>query len=171
MKHGIYEDLKEWLSDAEKVVVAGIGNPIRSDDFLGVKIIQGLHGKVSENVLLIECETVPESFTQQILDFDPTHVLLIDAAILGLKPGESRLLDSTQLQDSPAFSTHTLPMRIFCEYIMKMGKAKIGLVLVEPKETDFGEGLSREVDVAVRKIIHDLLKALPRRQASLDFEM
>ncbi|RJS68268.1 hydrogenase maturation protease [Candidatus Bathyarchaeota archaeon] len=91
-KYDIAIELERWLSDAEKVVVAGIGNPIRMDDFVGVKIIQDLHGKVSEKVYLLECETVPESFIQQIIDFNPTHVLLIDAAILGLKPGEAKLV-------------------------------------------------------------------------------
>ena len=159
-KRDVYQDLKEWLSDAEKVVVAGIGNPIRSDDFVGVKIVQALQGKVAKSVFLIECETVPESFIQQILDFDPTHVLLIDAAVLGLKPGESRLVDPRQLGNSPAFSTHMLPLRIFCELVTKAGKAKIGLILIEPEKTDFGEGLTPEVEAAAKSIINALLKAL-----------
>jgi hydrogenase 3 maturation protease len=151
----------KWLSGAKKVVVAGIGNPIRSDDFIGVKIVQNLQGKVSEKVCLIECETVPESFTQQMLDFNPTHVLLIDAAILGLQPGEPRLMDAEHLKDFPAFSTHMLPLRIFCEYITKEGRAKVCLVLIEPKNTEFGEELTSEVNAAAKTIINVLLKALP----------
>jgi len=160
-EHDLRRDLERWLSGAKRAVVAGIGNPIRKDDFVGVRIVQGLQGKVSESVYLIECETVPENFIQQILDFNPTHVLLIDAAILGLKPGESRLVDPGQLKDFPAFSTHMLPLRIFCEYITKAGRAKIGLVLIEPDETDFGEGLTTEVEAAAKNIIDVLLKALP----------
>jgi hydrogenase 3 maturation protease len=158
---GVYKDLAAWLSGATRVVVAGIGNPIRSDDFVGVKIVQGLRGKVSKNALLIECETVPESFVQQILDFKPSHVLLIDAAIMGLRPGESRLVDPSRLGDSPAFSTHILPLRIFCEYIAKTGSAKIGLLLIEPMKTDFAEGLTSEVGAAAERIVKSLLKTLP----------
>jgi Ni,Fe-hydrogenase maturation factor len=62
------------------------------DDFVGTKIVQDLQGKVSEKVYLIECETVPENFIQKILDFDPTHILLVDAAVLGLELGDSRLI-------------------------------------------------------------------------------
>jgi len=160
-EHNISKNLKQWLSKAEKVVVVGIGNPIRSDDFVGVRVIQGLEGKVSKNVFLVECETVPEGSIQTILDFDPTHVLLIDAAILGLKAGESRLMYTEQLKDSPAFSTHALPLRIFCELIRKAGKAKIGLLLVEPKNADFGEGLTPEVEATARSIINVLLRSLP----------
>lgn len=160
-EHSIRKNLKQWLSNAEKVVVVGIGNPIRSDDFVGVKVIQGLEGKVSKNVFLVECETVPESFVQQILDFDPTHVLLVDAAILGLKAGESRLVDANHLEDSPAFSTHMLPLRIFCGLIKKAGKARIGLVLVEPENADFGEGLTPAVEATARNIVNVLLRTLP----------
>jgi len=46
------------------------------DDFVGVKIVKNLEGKVSDGVQLIECETVPESFLETIIEFSPTHVLL-----------------------------------------------------------------------------------------------
>jgi len=160
-KYSLQKELKKWLSGAKKVVVAGIGNPIRMDDFVGVKIVQDLHGKVSSDVQLIECETVPESFIQQIIDFNPTHILLIDAAILGLKPGESKLTIPEQLEIFQAFSTHMLPLRVFCEHLAQTVKAKIALLLIEPKQADFGEGLTPEVEKAERKIKNILLKVLP----------
>lgn len=161
-KSKIKKELEEWLLDAERVVVAGIGNPIRMDDFVGVKIVQDLRGKVSEKVYLIECETVPESYTQQIVDFNPTHVLLIDAAVLGMKPGEAKLLKPNELKITPAFSTHMLPIRVFCEYLVKATKAKILLLLIQPKQADFGEGLTPEVTASEREILEFLLSALPR---------
>ena len=163
-KYDLQKELKEWLAKPGKVVVAGIGNPIRSDDFVGVKIVQDLQGKVSENVCLIECETVPESFMQEIVDLNPSHVLLIDAAILGLKPGETRLVFPEQVADFPAITTHVLPLRIFCEYITQATKARIGLLLIQPGNTEFGEGLTREVDVAAKKITETILKSLTETQ-------
>ncbi len=160
-KCSLRNELKRWLSNAEKVVVAGIGNPIRMDDFVGVKIVQDLHGKVTDRVYLIECETVPESFIQQIIDFNPTHILLIDAAILELKPGDSRLFNPERLLDFPAFSTHMLPMRIFCEYLGKTTKARIALLLIKPKTTDFGEEMTHEITAAAQKIAQDLIGVLP----------
>ena len=156
------KDLKKWFSNAEKVVVAGIGNPIRMDDFVGVKIVQGLHGKVSDNVCLIECETVPESYMQQIIDFNPTHILLIDAAVLGIKPGEALLMEPEELKTTSAFSTHVLPLRVFCEYLAKTTGAKIRLLLIQPKKADFGEGLTPEVTASAQELLEFLLSALPR---------
>ena len=146
---------------AEKVVIAGIGNPIRTDDFVGVKIVQSLKARVSEKVFLIECETVPENFIQQIVDFNPTHILLIDAALLELSPGEWKLVKPQKLTDSPAYSTHMLPLRMFCEYLSDAIKVKIALILIQPKVTDFGEGLSPEVNASVQKIVKILLEASP----------
>ena len=160
VRYNVKKELKKWLSDAERVVIAGIGNPIRMDDFVGVKIAQDLRGKISDNILLIECETVPESFVQQIIDFNPTHVLLIDAAILASKPGESRLINPEQLTGYPAFSTHMLPLRIFCEYLAKTTTAEIALLLIEPKKTDFGEGLTDEINGSAQNIVNALLEVL-----------
>lgn len=161
MKNSFEKKLKDWLSDAERVVVAGIGNPIRMDDFVGVKVVRDLQGKVSEKVLLIECETVPESFIQEITDFEPTHVLLIDAAVMSLEPGECKLVKPEHLRVFPAISTHMLPLRVFCDYLNKTVGAKIALLLIEPKKTDFGEGLSEEVEATARKIVDLLLAVLP----------
>jgi hydrogenase 3 maturation protease len=156
--YSVQDTLEEWITDAGKVVVAGIGNPIRRDDFVGVKIVQDLEGKVSKNVSLIECETVPESFMQEIVDLKPSHVLLVDAAILDLEPGETRLVFPDQMTDFPAITTHVLPLRIFCEYVTKMAEAKIALLLIEPENTEFGEGLTPILQAAAEKITKILLE-------------
>ena len=158
--YSVQDALEKWFAGADRVVVAGIGNPIRRDDFVGVKIVQDLQGKVPKNVCLIECETVPESFMQDIVDFKPSHVLLVDAAILGLKPGETRLVLPEQIMDFPAITTHVLPLRIFCEYVTKMAEAKIALLLIEPEDTEFGEGLTAPVEAAAEKIAKQLIELL-----------
>ena len=156
------KELGDWLAGAGKVVLAGIGNPIRMDDFVGVRIVQDLRDKVSDRVLLLECETVPESFMQQIVDFNPTHVLLVDAAVLGLKPGACRLVEPERLEVSPAFSTHMLPLRIFCDQVKDMTRAKVALLLVEPEKDDFGEGLTPCVKASSKEISRALRELLPR---------
>ena len=161
-KSSAQKELGKWFSKAERVVVAGVGNPIRMDDYVGVKVVQDLQGRISEKVHLIECETVPENFMPQIIDFSPTHVLLIDAALLGLKPGSCKLVEPELLTMSPAFSTHMLPLRIFCEHITETTQAKIALLLVEPEKSDFGEGLTPSVQASEKEIVLTLLELLPR---------
>jgi hydrogenase 3 maturation protease len=156
-QHNIEKELKDWFGQADRVAIAGIGNSIRFDDFVGVKIVQDLQGKVPEKVFLLECETVPESFMDEIIELRPSHVLLIDAALMGLKPAEVRLFDAEKVTNFPAISTHMLPLRVFCEYITKLAGAKIALLLIEPKNTDFGEGLTPEVSASAERIVKVLL--------------
>jgi len=156
-QRNIEKELKDWFSQADRVAIAGIGNSIRFDDFVGVKIVQDLQGKVPKKVFLLECETVPESFMDEIIELRPSHVLLIDAAIMGLKPAEMRLFDAEKVTNFPAISTHMLPLRVFCEYITKLTGAKIALLLVEPKNVEFGEGLTPEVALCAKQIVKILL--------------
>jgi hydrogenase 3 maturation protease len=159
----IEKDLKNWFVDAKEVVVAGIGNPIRSDDYVGLRIVESLKGKVPESVCLLECEMVPENFLTDIIEFKPTHVLLVDAAFLELNPGEACLVEAERMMDYSAISTHALPLKIFCEHIKKATDAKIGLLLIEPKNIEFGEGLSGEVEATAERLIKLLLKFLVQR--------
>jgi hydrogenase 3 maturation protease len=160
MNSSIEAELKNWLVGAKKIVVAGIGNPIRSDDYVGLKIVEDLQGKVSNAVLLLECETVPESFLLDIEECSPTNVLLIDAALLELKPGEVRLVEPERVVDFSAITSHVLPLKVFCEYVSKVTGAKIGLLLVEPKCMEFGEGLSVDVAATAETLTKILLKLL-----------
>ena len=156
----IEKELKTWLVDAEKVVVAGIGNPIRTDDNVGLKIVENLKGKLPASVLLLEAETVPESYLLDIEEFHPSHVLLIDAAFLGLKPGDASLADAEKIAESSAVTTHLLPLRVFCEYVKQATGAKIALLLIEPESMEFGEGLTAPVQAAAERLTEFLLKVL-----------
>lgn len=159
-ENSLKRELEDWFDKSAKIVVAGIGNPIRSDDFVGVKIVQDLKDKVSDKVCLIECETVPESFMDEIVELKPSHVLLIDAAVMGLEPGEARLFDAEKVTDFPPISTHMLPLRVFCDYIKQLAKSKIALLLIEPGNTEFGEGLTLKIKDISEKLTSMLIELL-----------
>jgi len=152
--------LSKWFLGAERVVLAGIGNSLRKDDFVGVRIVKDLTNKVSRNVFLIECETVPESFIEPIIEFEPTHILLIDASFLNLQPGAVKFIEASKMSSQVPVLTHALPLQLFCEYLTKMTQAKIALLAVQPKNTDFGEGLTPEIEKTAEYLINLLLKTL-----------
>lgn len=160
-KSEIDDKLRTWLSDARRVVIVGIGNPLRRDDFVGVEVARGLRNRVSRSVYLIECETVPESFIQPITEFNPTHILVIDAAVLNQKPGASKLVEPEQLANQPAVSTHALPLQIFCGYLRETTGAKIAVLGIQPKDASFGEGLTTELREASIKLANLLSRILP----------
>ncbi len=142
----------------------GVGNELRKDDFVGVEVVRRLKDKVPKHVMLVESETVPESYLDTITRFKPTHVLIIDAGILGLRPGEARLVESTEfLSPTPAVSTHMLPLRIFCEIIEKTTGSKTTLLIIQPKTTSFGEGLTSELEKAAGRTAAALTRILEER--------
>jgi hydrogenase 3 maturation protease len=157
----IESSLKEWFLGAEKVVVAGVGNPFRRDDFVGVRIVRRLKGKVSNHVYLIEAETIPESYMQQIVAFKPSHILLVDAGIINKPPGTAQLANPKQLIRKTSISTHTLPLRIFCDYLTQNTAAKIALLIIQPADASFGEGLTPKLKQTAKNLTDQLQKQLP----------
>jgi len=159
-KTSIEKDLKDWFLGAKKVVIVGIGNPFRKDDFVGVKIVRNLKRLDSKNVYFIEAETIPESYMQKIVAFKPTHILLIDAGIINRTAGTALLADPIQLIRKTSISTHTLPLRIFCDYLNQTTAAKICLLIIQPLDTSFGEGLTKTLKNATTNLTTLLQKFL-----------
>jgi len=152
-------ELKEWLRGCRKLVVMGVGNSLRRDDGVGLEVVRRVRGKVGEGVELLECEGVAENYLEEVERLAPSHLLLVDAALLGAKPGEARLVTSEELPVETV-STHLLPLRIFCEYVRETVGAKVALLCVQPKDTDFGEGMTEELVAAAEGLAETLCRVL-----------
>lgn len=143
--------LMDWLGQEFRLVIIGIGNLLKSDDGLGVVIVKELQGKTTDNILLIDCGTVPETFAGPIRKFNPSHVLMIDAAKIGSKPGTIRFVFPEEIQGL-TISTHTLPLNVFADYLKQETNTQIALLAVQPKNLEFGESLSSEVSQVVKSL-------------------
>lgn len=157
----LIEELSEWLSDAERLTIVGVGNVMRGDDGFGVEVVRRLKELgVPPNVQLIEAGQVPESFLGVMRRFKPTHILFVDAAIQGLDPGELRLLDPRD-ELGMSISTHKIPLRLLCEYVEQTIGSKTAILAAQPKQVGLGEGLSEPVRRGVEEaagVIHKALK-------------
>lgn len=156
-KNDLEKELQGWLKDAGAIVVVGIGNPLRGDDFVGKKTVQEMRDRVPKRVCLVECEFVPEDSIQDIADFQPTHVLVIDAALMNESYGTVKLITDLSLAPSN-ISTHTLPLQIFCGLLRNTLGAKLALLAIQPKKISLGEGLSAEVKYSGEKVSEILIK-------------
>jgi hydrogenase 3 maturation protease len=159
-ENGFEEKLKTWLFGAEKVAVVGVGNTLRRDDAAGVEVVKILQGKVSPKVSLIEAETMPENYLDTLVSLHPSHILIVDSGLIGRKPGDARLLTASETMATPV-STHMLPLQILCAYLEKTINAKILLLVIQPKDTDMGEGLTRKIAKTAEKIADFLGEILP----------
>lgn len=153
------DQIVTWLRDSKRIVMLGIGNPMRGDDAIGMEVVRLLKGEVSKRVRLLECQTVPENFAGEIKQFNPTHVLMIDAAHFEAEPGEARLIQPEEIS-GVAVSTHAIPLYILAEILRKSIDAKVLLLGLQPKTTEFGEQITPELQKAAENIAKVLLDAL-----------
>ncbi|RJS88264.1 hydrogenase maturation peptidase HycI [Candidatus Bathyarchaeota archaeon] len=151
------DQLYAWLRGCRRLVILGIGNPLRGDDAVGLKVIQNLSGRIPGNVLLLECGMVPENYLSKIEEFNPTHVLMIDAAHLKEEAGASRLISIEEIAGT-ALSTHTLPLSFLAEIIKQNIGADVKLLGIQPESIEFKEGLSPKLQEVSRKIADLLMK-------------
>jgi hydrogenase 3 maturation protease len=155
------EELADFLGDGDRrVAVMGIGSSIRGDDAVGLLVVEELQRFGLRNILLVSAETVPESFTGKIRDFEPTHVLMVDAADFGGDPGDAKMIPKAAIGGS-TISTHSMPLSVLIDFIEKTTESRVALLGVQPKEMELGSEVTPDVREASRKIASlmcDLLK-------------
>lgn len=147
--------MRAWLKDAKRVTIIGVGNPLRHDDSLGICVINALDRTSPKNVQLLIAEGIPEDEIPKIESFGPTHVIVIDAAIMARPLGNITFTTSLEMS-TISVSTHTLPIGLFVVYLEQVLHARVALILIEAKDVSFGEGISPEL----HKIVDEVAEAL-----------
>jgi hydrogenase 3 maturation protease len=88
---------------------------------------------------------VPESYTGTIRDFQPTHVVIVDAANFGSAPGEARIIPPKAIANT-SVSTHSLPLHVFIGYVKQSICPNVILLGIQGVNIDFGAELTPEVE-------------------------
>jgi hydrogenase 3 maturation protease len=154
------KNLKIFFGRGEKrVVLVGVGNPYRGDDGAGSNLIEILKTKSLNNTLLINAESVPEAFITRVEEYNPSHVLIIDAANFHGVPGDMRFITSEQI-GGQTISTHSLPLNIFISYVEKTLGVPVLLLGIQPASIIYGEELSPNVVKSVKILANTLFKIL-----------
>lgn len=145
----LFKDLKGIIKN-HKVVLLGIGNPDRGDDGLGPALANKLMSLKS--ITSINCEDVPENFTDVIRAADPEVILLVDAIDFGGNAGEVILARADDLQWQERFDTHHASLIMVRDYLAQTTGAQIWLLGIQPKSIQFGESLSPEIHQVVDQL-------------------
>jgi hydrogenase 3 maturation protease len=87
--------------------------------------------------------TVPESITGPLRRYQPGHVLFLDAADIGARPGTLAVIEPEQVQAS-LISTHVLPLSVVMDYIEQEVSTGVTLLGIQPDLTGTDNGLSDE---------------------------
>ena len=111
----------------------GIGNELKYDDGVGPFIISKLNElNLNDNILLINAQTVPENFTGKIRKENPSHIILIDACLMGLNPGDYKIVDKEDFVNI-GISTHSMSLSYFVKFLNQDNILFIG---IEPLSLD-----------------------------------
>ncbi|MGY5863290.1 MAG: hydrogenase maturation protease [Candidatus Thorarchaeota archaeon] len=151
---GFEEELKDFIAGAEKIAVLGIGNDLRTDDGLGLLIIDNL--KIDDPRIMIEnVGSVPEGFAKNLASFGAERIIMIDAADMLKPPGHVELITKDRI-GGIAISTHRMPLSFLMMYLEQETGGKSLLIGIQPKSIQFGEGLTPEIQEVVDKTITSL---------------
>jgi len=132
-------------------ILLGIGNELNGDDGIGCFIARRFK---QSGWLSIEASTVPENYLGKIIKEKPELVVIVDAAHMGLDAGEIRIIKK-EIAYSTFVTTHTFPLNELISAMEKYAK-KVLLIGIQPKQTDYMRGLSREVKAASKKLLEIL---------------
>lgn len=152
------------LKGAGRIVFLGIGSELRGDDSAGIVFINRLRKVLRKSpkktrISLLLGSSAPENLTGKIKDFKPTHIVMVDAAAVGERPGVIRLL-TPEASGNAMFSTHTLPLSVMAEYLKNYLDSSIIIVGIRPDSLAFGKDLSPSVSLALDKLVRIIDEAV-----------
>jgi hydrogenase 3 maturation protease len=132
-----------------KVVIVGIGHPLRGDDALGPCLVKRLEGHL--DALCIDAGSAPENYLGKIIKASADVVLFIDAVDFNKEPGYYKILEQEEILKT-GLTTHDLSPRMLIEYLAAETKARIYLLGIQPKDLGVGQELSEPVQKAISEI-------------------
>ena len=111
------------------------------------------------NLIIIDGQTVPENFTGKIRKEQPSHVILVDACLMGAKPGEFRIVDKEEFVNI-GISTHSMSLLYFVKYLEQDNDFNIIFVGIEPESMDYSDKPTQLVQEGAYKFIKILKEIL-----------
>lgn len=134
-----------------KRMILGVGNRLSRDDGSGPVVVDLLRGS---DWIALDCGTALENAVGVVRREDPDLLVVVDAADMGAAPGTVRRLAISCHQRMLA-TTHGLPLG-FVLTRLRDTVGRVVLVGVQPADLSWGEGLSPEIERAVRGLVSTL---------------
>ena len=150
--------LRNFLEGFEKLIVLGVGNELKCDDGVGPYIIKKLKEGIVEDkdrLLFIDAQTVPENFTGKIRKENPTHLIIVDACLMGGEAGDMKVVDENDFA-SIGISTHSMSLSFFVKYLQQDCDFRIIFVGIEPESMDYADNPTVKVEEAANEFINIL---------------
>ena len=159
--------LKKKLHNAQRVAILGVGSELRGDDVAGLLAAKQIEKTITKQTTLPEVrvfigETAPENLTGEIKKFQPTHLIIIDAAQLNKKPGHIKIMEPETIGGT-TFCTHSLPLKVMIGYLLESFKFQAIIIGIQPKTLVFGAQPTKEVVAAAKHLAETITKLLTNK--------
>jgi len=145
-----------------KIVIVGIGNPLRGDDGAGPALIRELKTRIPKDhseITLIDAGEVPENYLVRITEKKPDVVLLIDSADMKQPPGATKFFDAGEIQQG-GLSTHNASLKMCVDFLKSETDARLFLLGIQPERINLGENLSEIVLLKIRLLADLIIRCL-----------
>jgi len=124
-----------------------LGNVLLGDDAVGCRVAELLLEKKISGA--VDCGTTPENHLTSLRAHPPLTLLIVDAADMGIPPGELRRLSIEEL-DAVATVSHNIPVSLLLSPFA--GVFEIIVLGIQPAVTQLGAPLSEAVENAARRV-------------------
>jgi len=163
--HPQLEQLTEILR--RRTCLVGIGNPLRSDDRVGVYLVEQTQASLPLGKLeTLNAEDILESYVFQLAESACENVVLVDALEAGAEPGSLFLGVLDDLEDLPAdCSTHRLCLGLAGRLLERQGK-RVFILGITPENIDFGTSMSSPVKATADWLVHLIVSLSSEKGAS-----
>jgi len=100
---------------------------------------------------VVDCGTTPENHIAALRSQPPLVLLIVDAADMGITPGELRRLSIEELDSATAVS-HNIPMSLLLSPFTDA--FEIAVLGIQPETTRMGEPLSGTAEKAAHRVAY-----------------
>jgi len=151
----VIDTLRGRIKNIRRLAVVGVGDELLPADRLGMSLARAIEQRQIPGIRVFLAGTVPESITGPLRRFQPEHVLFLDAAEMGERPGTIAVIGPDRIQAS-LVSTHVLPLSVVMDYVEQEAGTGVTLLGIQPDSGNPEKDLSDED----RKYLHRNLRKL-----------
>ncbi|MTB44495.1 hydrogenase maturation peptidase HycI [Providencia sp. wls1950] len=148
------QPLSENPSPVQNLMLA-VGNSMMGDDGAGPMLFDLMQQTPIDGWVAINGGSSPESVSHQVRALKPQRLLIVDAADIGLAPGEIRVIDPDDIAEMFIMSTHNLPLNFLIDQL----KEDIGEIIflgIQPDLVGFYMPMNDKVVAAVEQVYQAL---------------
>lgn len=140
-------------------VIFTVGNDMRADDGAGPLLAQLLEAEPAPGWEVVDGGDSPENHTHHVRALSPETVVIVDAADMGLPPGEVRRIDEDCVAQHFLITTHAIPLN-FLIASLRETVPDIAFLGIQPREIVFMAPMTADVRQGVEALHRRLVDGL-----------